>query len=141
MHRPLPYRFQYQKKIWGDLKNVWRKKMFSAKSMTKLEALTVLNISLQNLGYKSWRQPLFLQGCQSSDPLLTMFIILPSSNECKVYLTLAPFTVVSAYIQLTNPFAVVQDLTSFKPIIQDSIHSCYLSTSRSHSTICRLDLS
>jgi hypothetical protein len=31
--------------------------------------------------------------------LLTMFIILPSSNECKAYLTLAPFTVVSAYIE------------------------------------------
>jgi hypothetical protein len=41
MPRPLPYRFQYQKKLWGVLKNVWRKKMFSAKSMTKLEALTV----------------------------------------------------------------------------------------------------
>jgi hypothetical protein len=41
MARPLPYRFQYQKKLWGVLKNVWRKKMFSAKSMTKLEALTV----------------------------------------------------------------------------------------------------
>ncbi len=33
------------------------------------------------------------------------------------------------------------DLTSVKPIIQDSIHSCDLSTSRSHATICRLDLS
>jgi hypothetical protein len=44
MPRPLPYRFQYQKKLWGVLKNVWRKKMFSAKSMTKLEALTVLAI-------------------------------------------------------------------------------------------------
>ena len=30
--------------------------------------------------------------------VLTMFIILPSSNECKAYLTLAPFTVVSACI-------------------------------------------
>jgi hypothetical protein len=29
---------------------------------------------------------------------MTLFIILPSSNECKAYLTLAPFTVVSAYL-------------------------------------------
>ena len=35
-------------------------------------------------------------GCCVSDT--TLFIILPSSNECKAYLTLAPFTVVSAYI-------------------------------------------
>ncbi len=41
MPRPLLYRFQYQKKSWGGLKNIWWKKMFSAKSMTKLEALTV----------------------------------------------------------------------------------------------------
>jgi hypothetical protein len=27
---------------------------------------------------------------KSSNPLLTMFILLPSSNECKAYLTLAP---------------------------------------------------
>ena len=74
-------------------------------------------------------------GCQSSDSLLTMFIILPSSNECKAYLTLAPFTVVSAYILLTNPFTVLQDLTSSKTIQ----YSCDLSTSRSHATICRLD--
>ncbi len=32
------------------------------------------------------------------DTALTMFIILPSRNECKAYLTLVPFTVVSAYI-------------------------------------------
>jgi hypothetical protein len=38
--------------------------------------------------------PLF--GCLVQD--MTLFIILPSSNECKAYLTLAPFTVVSAYL-------------------------------------------
>jgi hypothetical protein len=37
-------------------------------------------------------------GMSVQDTLLTMFIIFPSSNECKAYLTLAPFTVVSAYI-------------------------------------------
>ena len=37
-------------------------------------------------------------GMSVQDTLLTMFIILPSSNECKAYLTLPPFTVVSAYI-------------------------------------------
>ena len=37
-------------------------------------------------------------GMSVEDTLLTMFIILPSSNECKAYLTLAPFAVVSAYI-------------------------------------------
>jgi hypothetical protein len=36
------YRFQYQKKSCGVLKKVCRKKMFSSKSVTKLEALTVL---------------------------------------------------------------------------------------------------
>ena len=35
-------------------------------------------------------------GCCVQD--MTLFIILPSSNECKAYLTLAPFTVVSAYL-------------------------------------------
>ena len=35
---------------------------------------------------------------QDTVQVLTMFIILPSSNECKAYLTLAPFTVVSTYI-------------------------------------------
>jgi hypothetical protein len=37
-------------------------------------------------------------GMSVHDTLLTMFIILPSNNECKAYLTLAPFIVVSAYI-------------------------------------------
>jgi hypothetical protein len=35
------YRFQYRKIKWGLLKKVWSKKMFSLKSMTKLEDLTV----------------------------------------------------------------------------------------------------
>ncbi len=30
------------KKLWGALKKIWRKKIFSPKSMTKLEALTVI---------------------------------------------------------------------------------------------------
>ena len=53
-----------------------------------------------------------------------MFIILPSSSECKAYLTLAPFTVVSAYIQLTNPFCcvigfdIIQSLSSRAVISQ-----------------------
>jgi hypothetical protein len=46
-------------------------------------------------------------GMSVQDTALTMFIILPSSNECKAHLTLAPFTVVSAYMYLTNPFAVL----------------------------------
>ena len=37
-------------------------------------------------------------GMSVQDTVLTMFIILTSSNECKAYLTLAPFTVVSAYL-------------------------------------------
>ncbi len=51
-------------------------------------------------------------GMSVQDTALTMFIILPSSNECKAYLTLTPFTVVSSeckYIVI-----VLQDLTSFK---------------------------
>jgi hypothetical protein len=42
MHRPQLYRLQYQKKLWDNLKKFWRKKMFSLKSMTKLEDLTVV---------------------------------------------------------------------------------------------------
>ncbi len=38
-------RFQYRKIIWGHLKKVWRKKIFSLKSMTKLEDLTVQPIN------------------------------------------------------------------------------------------------
>jgi hypothetical protein len=45
MHRPLLYRLQYWKKLKGNLKKVWRKKMFSLKSMTKLEDLTVIHKS------------------------------------------------------------------------------------------------
>jgi hypothetical protein len=41
MPMPLSQRFQYQKKSWGFLKKVQRKKMFPPKSMTKLEDLTV----------------------------------------------------------------------------------------------------
>jgi hypothetical protein len=58
--------------------------------------------------------------CRDVSPvthLLTMFIILPSSNECKAYLTLAPFTVVSAYIIVNKSFYcvigfdIIQDFT------------------------------
>jgi hypothetical protein len=42
MPRSLLYRFQCRKKSLGNHLKVWRKKMFSLKSMTKLEALTVL---------------------------------------------------------------------------------------------------
>jgi hypothetical protein len=38
---PVPYRLQYRKKLWGIQNKVWRKKIFSPKSMTKLEDLTV----------------------------------------------------------------------------------------------------
>ncbi len=44
MPRPLIHRFQYQKKLWGALKKIRRKEMFSPKSMTKLEALTVCTV-------------------------------------------------------------------------------------------------
>jgi hypothetical protein len=40
--RSLLYRFQCRKKSLGNHKKVLQKKMFSLKSMTKLEALTVL---------------------------------------------------------------------------------------------------
>jgi hypothetical protein len=44
-------------------------------------------------------------GMSEEDTALTMFIILPSSNEA--YLTLAPFTVVSAYIIVNKFFCCV----------------------------------
>ena len=46
-------------------------------------------------------------GMSVQDTALTMFIILPSSNECKAYLTLAPFSVVSAYIVVNKSFYCV----------------------------------
>ena len=46
-------------------------------------------------------------GMSVQEMVLTMFIILPSSNECKAYLTLAPFTVVSAYIIFNKSFCCV----------------------------------
>jgi hypothetical protein len=45
MPRPHLYRFQYRKMLRGDVKKVWRKKMFSSKSVTKLEDLTVGTIN------------------------------------------------------------------------------------------------
>jgi hypothetical protein len=41
MPGPVPYRFQYRKKLWGNQYKLWRKKIFSPKSVTKLEDLTV----------------------------------------------------------------------------------------------------
>ncbi len=57
----------------------------------------------------------------------------------KLILTLAPFTVVSAYIQLTNPFCCVTGFDIILVFATKTLHSCDLSTSRSHATICRLD--
>jgi hypothetical protein len=50
--RHILYRFQYRKFIWGHLKKVWRKKIFSLKSMTKLEDLTVCRVQSS-----VWRLP------------------------------------------------------------------------------------
>ncbi len=41
MLRPILYRLQYRKKLWGNQNKVRQKKIFSPKSMTKLEDLTV----------------------------------------------------------------------------------------------------
>ncbi len=49
MPRSLLYRFQCRKKSLGNHLKVWRKKMFSLKSMTKLEALTVHNFGSPHL--------------------------------------------------------------------------------------------
>ncbi len=49
MPRPILYRLQYRKKLWGNQNKVRQKKIFSPKSMTKLEDLTVL---IQ--GYSWW---------------------------------------------------------------------------------------
>jgi hypothetical protein len=38
------YGLQYRKKLSGNLKKIWRKKIFSLKSMTKLEDLTVVRL-------------------------------------------------------------------------------------------------
>jgi hypothetical protein len=53
MNRPHLYKFQYRKILWGDDKKVWRKKMFSSQSVTKLEDLTVFRTFhyLYNLGH------------------------------------------------------------------------------------------
>ena len=73
-------------------------------AVTKLGDLTVLLILTANehILTESWLQIVEVAitsvGMSVQDTALTMFIILPSSNECKAYLTLAPFTVVSAYI-------------------------------------------
>ncbi len=37
------YRFQYRKILWGDVEKVLRKKMFSSKTVTKLDDLTEYN--------------------------------------------------------------------------------------------------
>jgi hypothetical protein len=54
MAKYIPYRLQYRKKLSGNLKKIRRKKIFSLKSMTKLEDLTVsgqiLNLKLKGHG-------------------------------------------------------------------------------------------
>ena len=52
-------------------------------------------------------------GMSVQDAVLTMFIIFPSSNECKAYLTLAPFTVVSAYLVKKAFFGCERHKTHF----------------------------
>ena len=51
------------------------------------------------------------------------------------------FTVVSAYIIDNKSFCCVVGFDIIQPYHPRLIHSCDLSTSRSHATICRLDLS
>ena len=53
-------------------------------------------------------------GMSVQDTALTMFIILPSSNECRAYLTLAPFYCSECIHVVNKSFLVLQDLTSFK---------------------------
>ncbi len=54
--RPHLYRFQYRKKLWGDVKKVLWKKMFLSKSVTKLEDLMVQDADfLEEIQTKVWR--------------------------------------------------------------------------------------
>ena len=57
-------------------------------------------------------------GMSVQDTALTMFIILPSSNECKSLFNTRAFYCSERIYYLTNPFAVLLDLTSFKPIFK-----------------------
>ncbi len=94
MHRPLLYRLQYLKKLWGNLKKVWQIKMFSLKSMTKLEDLTV-HLSL--LGSMLVKQDLFksfTKWTMSQDFWLSFYFInhltpQASNNSCIVILMFA----------------------------------------------------
>ncbi len=63
MPRSLLYRFQYWKKSRGNHKKVRRKKIFSLKSMTKLEALTVL-----------WRLEIYVHITKSSTRVILFSI-------------------------------------------------------------------
>ena len=78
-------------------------------------------------------------GMSVQDIVLTLFIILPSNNECEAYLTLPPFTVVSAYIIVNKSFCCVTGFDIILVFATKTLHSCDLSTSRSHANICRLD--
>ena len=73
--------------------------------------------------------------------LLTMFIILPSSNECKAYLTLAPFTVVSAYIIVNKSFCCVVGfdiIQAYHPRIYTAVISQHLDLTLLYADwICR----
>jgi hypothetical protein len=81
-------------------------------------------------------------GMSVQDLALTMFIILPSSNECKSFFNTRAFYC-SERIYLVNKsfycvtgFDIIQALSS-----ETILYSCDLSTSRSHAIICRLDSS
>jgi hypothetical protein len=70
--------------------------LFYTKSVTKLGDLTVMNISLQNIDHKPWGdQYLCLDACPGHDAVHYFCHLV---MNVKAYLTLAPFTVVSAYL-------------------------------------------
>ncbi len=74
-------------------------------------------------------------GMSVQDTALTMFIILPSSNECKSLFNTRAFYYSERIYLVNKSFIVLQDLTSSKTIL----YSCDLSTSRSHATVLYAD--
>ena len=74
-----------------------------------------MNISLQNLDHKTWGDHYF---CLDVSQDMTLFIILPSSNECKGLFNTRAFYCSERIFIVNKSFIVLQDLTSFKLYIK-----------------------
>ena len=78
-------------------------------------------------------------GMSVQDTALTMFIILPSSNECKGLFNARAFYCSERIYLVNKSFYCVTGFDIILVLTSKTLHSCDLSTSRSHATTVYAD--